>query len=194
MNDWEGRYQRGETGWDRGGASAALTHLLKYLEPGAHIVIPGCGRGHEVVELARQGYRVTAIDVAPSAIAHLQQQLEQADLHAELITGDLFDVRPDQPFDAVYEQTCLCAIAPSQRDAYASWLHQGLSDGGLLFALFMQTGCAGGPPYHCDLLSMRQLFDQSRWHWPDHEPLLVPHKNGRFELAYALRKKVDGNE
>lgn len=189
MNDWEARYQRGETGWDRGAASAALTHLMSYLKPGAHIVIPGCGRGHEVIELARLGYRVTAIDLAPSAIAHLQEQLDKSQLHAELIMGDLFQVQPLQPFDAVYEQTCLCAIDPSQRSAYADWLHQGLSDTGILFALFMQTGFAGGPPYHCDLLAMRQLFDQSRWQWPEQEPLLVPHKNGRFELAYALKKK-----
>lgn len=190
MNDWEARYQRGETGWDRGEASAALPHLLAQLNPGARVLVPGCGRGHEVVALAEQGFHVTAIDIAPSAISHLGEQLQNRGLHAELVRADLFDFRGDSPFDAIYEQTCLCAIYPDQRLAYEQRLHGWLRPGGTLFAMFMQTGCEGGPSFHCDLLVMRGLFDDSRWQWPESEPVFVPYRNGRFELGYSLRKRV----
>jgi hypothetical protein len=69
------------------------------------------------------------------------------------------------------------------------------SDAGLappeLMASLMQTGCAAGPPFHCDLLAMRGLFVDSRWQWPGHEPIFVPHRNGRFELGYCLRQRME---
>jgi len=188
MNHWEQRYQNGETGWDRGIVSPALSQWLEQgvlLRPG-RILIPGCGRGHEVVELARLGFAVTAIDIAPSACMHLEQELAAARVSAEVVCGDLFEYKATSPFDVIYEQTCLCAITPEQRPAYENKLYDWLKPGGVLLALMMQTGHAGGPPFHCDLLSMHQLFSADRWLWQDNEPLFVPHKNGRFELGYVL--------
>ncbi len=186
MNDWEQRYQAGETGWDRAACSPALAQWLENGLSPCRIMIPGCGRGYEVVELARRGFAVTAIDIAPSAIAHLQAALHAADVTAEIISGDLFDYKPDVPFDAIYEQTCLCAIRPNQRGAYEARLFEWLNPGGRLYALFMQTGAEGGPPFHCDLLAMRKLFDASHWQWSEHLPLFVPQRSGRFELGYQL--------
>ncbi len=190
MNDWEARYRAGETGWDRGGPSPALdVFLARGLEP-CRILIPGCGRGHEVVALARRGFDVTAIDIAPSAIRHLRRVLDDAGLVAEIVLGDLFDFAPQAPFDAIYEQTCLCAIRPEQRADYERRLYDWLKPGGRLYALFMQTGAEGGPPFHCDLLAMRRLFADDRWQWPDAEPpVLAPHRGGRFELGYVLVRR-----
>jgi len=187
MNDWEKCYQSGDTGWDRGAASPALDQWFSggVLKP-CRILIPGCGRGHEVVQLARRGFSVTAIDVAPSATRHLERELAVAGLKADVICGDLFEFEAESAFAAVYEQTCLCAIEPEQRVAYEHQLHAWLKPGGVLFALLMQTGQAGGPPFHCDLLAMRQLFSDARWTWPENEPLFVPRRNGRFELGYRL--------
>jgi len=95
-NHWEQRYQQGETGWDRGQPSPALHQWLEQgvLKPG-RILIPGCGRrGHEAVELARRGFEVTAIDIAPSACAHLERELAAAQLGGEVICGDLFEYAP----------------------------------------------------------------------------------------------------
>jgi len=202
MNDWEQRYQKGETGWDRGAASPALSHWLAAelagdlqgdltgeLTEAARILIPGCGRGHEVLALAERGFDVTAIDIAPSAVAHLKQQLIEAQLQAEVILGDLFSYAPEASFDAVYEQTCMCAIQPDQRAAYEQQLYGWLKPGGRLLALFMQTGAEGGPPFHCDVPDMRGLFPVSRWQWPSAEAQKVPHNNGLFELGYALMRR-----
>ncbi|MDX8406848.1 MAG: methyltransferase domain-containing protein [Mariprofundaceae bacterium] len=190
MNDWEQRYQKGETGWDRGASSPAIEHWLSaVLQAPARILIPGCGRGHEVLALAAQGFDVTAIDIAPSAVTHLKQQLAQAQLQAEVILGDLFNYAPETPFDVVYEQTCLCAIRPEQRAAYEKQLYGWLKPGGRLLALFMQTGAEGGPPFHCDVQDMRELFPASRWQWPQAEAQKVPHHNGRFELGYTLMRR-----
>lgn len=192
QQDWESRYRSGETGWDRGTSSPALSAWLKagHLEAHARILVPGCGRGHEVVHLVELGYRVSGLDIAPSAVAHLRQSLVGKGLHAEVLLADLFTYRPASPFDAVYEQTCLCAIQPAQREAYEALLHSWIKPGGTLFALFMQTCAEGGPPFHCDLLAMRRLFPESRWQWPVIEPVFTPHRNGRFELGYALIRRA----
>lgn len=190
MTNWETRYQSGETGWDRGASSPALSVWLKSdgLETGSHILVPGCGRGHEVVHLAELGYQVTGIDIAPSAVRHLQQTLTDKGLKAVVLQADLFEFRPAHAFDAIYEQTCLCAIQPGQRETYEHLLHKWIKPGGTLFALFMQTGAEDGPPFHCDLLAMRRLFPDSRWEWPVIEPVFTPHRNGRFELGYQLKR------
>ncbi|PJA33792.1 MAG: thiopurine S-methyltransferase, partial [Zetaproteobacteria bacterium CG_4_9_14_3_um_filter_53_7] len=90
-----------------------------------------------------------------------------------------------EPFDAIYEQTCLCALQPTQWSDYEQWLYNHLKPGGQLLALFMQTNAEGGPPFHCDVTEMKPLFAASRWLWPDNGDT-VPHPSGRHELAHLL--------
>ncbi len=189
-HEWEARYQKGSTGWDRGDTNPALLHWLESgdLAP-CRILLPGCGRGHEVPHLAHLGFAITAVDFAPSAVAHLQTELENRALAAEVIEADVLHWQADAPFDAVYEQTCLCALPPDSWEAYEAQLYNWLRPGGKLFVLFMQTGADGGPPHHCDLLAMRKLFIDTRWEWPTTTPIISPHNNGRFELGYILRQR-----
>ncbi|RME84072.1 MAG: methyltransferase domain-containing protein [Zetaproteobacteria bacterium] len=186
---WEAKYRAGEDGWDRGGVNPAFEPLVSAagLSPGARVLVPGCGRGYEVVELARRGFEVVAIDLARPAVDALQTRLRELGLDAKVVCGDLFafDARG---FDAVYEQTCLCALPPERWPAYAAWLRERLAPGGKLVALFMQTGEEGGPPFHCDLMAMRKLFAPPEWRWPAAPPVLSPHRHGRFELGYVLER------
>lgn len=190
QDEWENRYQNKQMGWDRGAASPAL---LAWLESGdlqpCRILIPGCGLGHEVVELARRGFEVTAIDIAPSAIRHLQEVLTRESLSANVIFGDLFEYTARQPFDAIYEQTCLCALPPHTLETYEARLYEWLRPGGQVLAMFMQTGKEGGPPFHCDIQAMQVLFSQDRWQWSDAPIDVVDHPSGRHELARVLKRR-----
>ena len=91
---------------------------------------------------------VTAADIAPSAIPSLNEVLQGKRLTAEVIETDILEWKPQQPFVAIYEQTCLCALAPEYWPEYVNRLSQWLQPGGRLFAAFMQTHGEGGPPYH----------------------------------------------
>ena len=195
MPDWEALYQQGDTGWDRGEVSPALRH---YLEAGVFegvksVLVPGCGRGYEVVELAKRGFDVTALDLAPSAITYLQQALKDTGVQAETVCTDMFSYDKPQAFDIVYEQTCLCAIEPAQRQAYADVVYDWLKPSGKLLLNMMQTGEAGGPPFHCDFMEMKALFSSDKWIWQEQPPLMIPRGKGRvsprFELGYVLEKK-----
>ena len=189
---WNRRYTEKKTGWDREGIHPALNNWLQQecLKQGSTIIIPGCGRGHEVIELARQGFVVQAIDFAEEPVQHLQTELASRQLTAQITQQNIFDFQPKSAVDIVYEQTCLCAIPPQQRQAYERTVYQWLRPGGHLFALFAQTEVPAGPPYHCGLAEMRELFPASRWVWPTGEPLEYEHpSNALSELAFQLTRR-----
>ena len=188
---WQGRYEAGTTGWDRGGPSPALEGWLRSgtLVP-CRILVPGCGRGHEVVALARAGFEVTALDYAPAAVAALEGRLREEGLRAEVVEADVFTWTPARPFEAIYEQTCLCALPPERWEEYERSLFSWLVPGGLLVAAFMQTDSPTGPPFACAPDAMRRLFADSRWEWPT-DLVPVPHPMGMIELAGILRRRGD---
>ncbi|OYY94603.1 MAG: thiopurine S-methyltransferase [Hydrogenophilales bacterium 28-61-23] len=192
MSHWEEKYRAKTIPWDRGAASPALPGWLEQgvLASGRdpRVLIPGCGRGHEALELARRGFQVTALDIAPTALEHLAAELDAAGVDAERVCADALSWQPAQPFDAIYEQTCLCALDPAHWAAYERQLFAWLRPGGQLFALFMQTDRPGGPPFHCALSEMRSLFADEHWRWPETAPARVAHPNGWFEFATVLTR------
>jgi SAM-dependent methyltransferase len=191
---WDQRFSGGNTPWDRGETSP---QLHAWLAAGAlapcRILIPGCGAGYEAATLTDAGFDVTALDYSPEAIARTRRLLDAKCLKAAVIEADALVWQPDRPFDAVYEQTCLCAIYPDQWRAYADQLHRWLKPGGRLFALFVQflraeaaQGQIQGPPYHCDINAMRALFPAPIWSWPKPPYPRTSHPRGLAELAVVL--------
>ena len=193
---WQRRFESGDTPWDRGGAGP---QLIAWLDAGAlkpcRIAVPGCGSGWDVVELARRGFDVQGIDLVPAACARAMAALREAGVVGSVVQADVLLYRPAHAFDAVYEQTCLCAIHPTLWSQYEASLHAWLKPGGRLYAMFMQCRGPGeqprpeGPPYHCDLAAMRVLFDDSRWLWPDAPAVMVPHPRGWHELGLILERR-----
>ena len=196
---WQQRFEAGDLPWDRGAPSPQLAAWLAegVLRPGQSVLVPGCGSGHEVVALAAAGCAVTALDYASAAVALTQQRLREAGQQADVHCVDALQWMPDVSCDAVYEQTCLCALHPDQWVAYAAQLHAWLRPGGTLCALFMQArrdsaaqGVVEGPPYHCDINAMRALFRSSHWDWPKPPYAAVPHPRGWAELPVVLTRRA----
>jgi len=137
--------------------------------------------------MAALGFDVTAVDFADTAVQTLQAELQTRNLQAKVIQSDLFEFHPPEAFDAIYEQTCLCAVHPSQWATYHESLVRWLRPGGNLFALFMQTEATQGPPFSCDLDKMQILFRSHHWQWPtEHDR--VDHPMGIYELACVLTR------
>lgn len=189
---WQGRYVEGSTGWDRGGPSPALDAWIRSgaLMP-CRILVPGCGRGHEVIALSQLGFRVTGLDFAPAAVQAACAQLQAEGLEADVIEADIFTFEPAEPFEAIYEQTCLCALAPERWPEYESRLASWLVPGGRLAAAFMQTESSSGPPFACPPDAMRKLFAEDLWEWPA-ELVSVPHPLGLVEFTGILRRRAGG--
>jgi SAM-dependent methyltransferase len=193
---WQERFEKKETGWDRGATSP---QLLAWLESGelkpCRIAVPGCGSGWEVAELVQRGFEVVGIDYTPAAVERTHAHLLSKGLKAEVVQTNVLTYQPSIPFDAIYEQTCLCAIHPDNWVEYSGQLRQWLQSDGSLFAAFMQMprppaleqGMIVGPPYHCDINAMRALFTESHWVWPKPPYAKVMHPIGAHELALQLR-------
>jgi len=192
---WQERFERGDTPWDRGGPSP---QGLAWLDSGrlapCRIIVPGCGSGWEVAELAGRGFDVTGIDLAPAACDRARSLLKAHGLRARIEQADALDWRPGSTVDAVFEQTCLCAMHPSHWRRYARAIEGWIRPGGSLCALFMQRprpsavdeGRIEGPPYHCDIAAMQLLFPPGRWAWPEPPLQKVLHPAGWHELAARL--------
>ena len=194
---WQERFESQRTPWDRGAVNPALAPLLAQgvLPLGARVLVPGCGAGYEVVQLAAQGFRPVAVDYAPAAVGLTRARLAQAGLDAEVIEADLLDWAPSAPVDAIWDQTCLCALHPDLWVAYAQRLASWLAPGGTLMLLAVQIerdgrrdGRIEGPPYHCDINAVRALFPSDRWQWPRPPYPRHAHPAGFAELEVVLER------
>ena len=195
---WQERFDKNEIGWDRGSPSPQLLAWLDsaQMQP-CRIAVPGCGSGWEVAELAKRGFDVTGIDYTAAAVDKTRALLAAQSLKAEVIQADVLSYLPEAQFDAVYEQTCLCAIHPEHWIEYSQQLHRWLRPGGSLWVMYMQMirpaaseeGVIHGPPYHCDINAMRALFSEKLWIWPKPPYAKVVHPNLSHELALRLVRR-----
>lgn len=194
---WRARFAAGQLPWDRGAPSPQLLSWLDRAElTPCRIAVPGCGQGWEVAELARRGFEVTAIDYTEAAVACTQALCAAVGVQAKVVRADVLAYQPAQAFDAVYEQTCLCALHPDHWVAYAIQLGTWVRHGGSLWCLLMQMprpgaaseGLIQGPPYHCDVHAVRALLPEPVWTWPKPPYPQVAHPVGGHELAVQLRR------
>jgi methyl halide transferase len=159
---WENRYQEGTARWDLGHPAPPFVSLLASANaprPGSLIAL-GMGRGHDALLFVERGFAVTGVDFAPSAIAGAQQLAQTKGVSLTALQRDMFELANELAgqFDYVLEHTCFCAIAPTQRSAYAQLAHALLKPGGEFIALFWAHSREGGPPYGTSEAEIRRLF------------------------------------
>lgn len=146
-NYWQQRWEEGQTGWDIGYASPALTEYAKgFKDKEIRILIPGCGNGYEAEELYKAGYKNTfVVDLAHGAFESFKQRFPEFP-EENMILGDFFDLKG--PYDLILEQTFFCALDPSLRRAYAEKMSELLFPGGILAGvLFNEPLFSDHPPF-----------------------------------------------
>jgi len=160
MMDWQERYEVGDMPWDEGDAHPGLVDFIA--ENGAfqgRILVPGCGRGHDVRALSTGSNRVVGLDIAPRAV---EKALEFSRAgREEYLVGDLFNLEEGMRgvFDWVVEHTCFCAIEPAMRTAYVEAVTGALKPGGRLFGIFyLEPAVERKPPYGVTTGELDELF------------------------------------
>lgn len=186
--DWEARFRAERTPWERPSLNPAFVtwRASGALAP-CRIMLPGAGRSGEPLALAREGFDITVVDLSPTAADVQRVRLQAAGLPGAVVQADLLEWQPSEPFDAVYDQTCLCALPPPVLPDYVAQLHRWLLPGGRLFILFMQSEREGGPPFNCPIEAMRRLF-ATGWSWPDQLLERVPHGTQTEEIPAILTR------
>lgn len=147
---WNEIYEREDRpGWDMGKATPLIPELLDLaaglaLKPGPRVAVPGCGYGHDAMDLKSRGFAVEAYDYAPLALERARARYGGAlDWHL----ADWFTVAAE-PFDWIFDHTCFVAIDPRRREEYAARCVSLLKPGGLwLGACFHTVGEQANPPF-----------------------------------------------
>lgn len=161
---WEDKYRRQSDGWELMRAAPPLARWLAAHppQPGIRALVPGCGRGHEALLLAAAGVEVTAVDIAPTAVAETRRLAEAAGLSQRVTAAelDIFDLPEAHQgtYDLVLEHCCFCAIDPARRDEYVAAVARALRPGGELLGLFWCHDYPGGPPYGSTPAEVRDRF------------------------------------
>ncbi|KAI1157421.1 S-adenosyl-L-methionine-dependent methyltransferase [Nemania serpens] len=170
---WEDKF----TPWDRGGPSMALYDLLKENPDGLislpsasapkTALVPGCGRGHDVLLLSSLGYDVYGLDVSSQALEAARDNVGKAladglyKIEGEgdkrgAITWICQDFFAEDwkgvptPFDLIFDYTFFCAMPPPMRPAWASRMRSLLAPGGRLVCLEFPSekkASEPGPPW-----------------------------------------------
>ncbi|MFM8365234.1 MAG: methyltransferase domain-containing protein [Verrucomicrobiota bacterium] len=193
--DWEARYTVGDTPWDKGLPHPALAIWLEKHPLRGRVLVPGCGAGHDVREIARRcGAEVIGMDIAPSAI-------QRARLHTPMdresyVLGDFLagDAGRFGPFDALFEHTCFCAIPPSRRGEYLREAAATLRPGGIFLGVFFgnpENDDPHSPPFRSPAEEVDALFAAAfeRIDSCDN-PSTYPERGGR-EYLRVFRRRAD---
>ncbi|CAI4215195.1 unnamed protein product [Parascedosporium putredinis] len=156
---WETLWTRNLTPWDRAGPSMPLhdlladkSELLGAAAPGNKgrqgrktALVPGCGKGHDVLLLSSWGYDVVGLDLAETA-------LKEARENAEAVKNDEAYKLQDghSKFDLIFDFTFSCALPMPLRPKWAARQAELLGPEGRLVILQFPNGkplSLQGPPW-----------------------------------------------
>ncbi len=140
---FEAIYAGAETGqarppWDHG---AARPQLVAWAEEralaggGREALVVGCGYGADAEYLAQRGYRTTAFDFAPTAIAAARRKHPGSTV--EYVVADVLDL-PDEwqgRFDLVVESLTVQSMPPEQHPSAARAIASLVGPDGTLLVL-----------------------------------------------------------
>jgi SAM-dependent methyltransferase len=111
----------GEFGVQDADVAAGLTRseqemLARFASRDDDVLLIGSGAGRDLVALVADGYRVTAVEPSPRAIAACRRQLEMRGLAADIIEGFIEDVALPRRFDVIiFSGRCYSFIPESRR-------------------------------------------------------------------------------
>jgi len=178
---WHERWARDEIGFHKheyNAHMAAFVHRLG-LAPGAHVLVPLCGKSLDLLWLYEQGYAVTGIEISRKAVeaffAENALPFERSETSGMACYrhGDLavwctdffrFDWSTVPPIDGVYDRASLVALPRGMREDYARTLLRRLPKDApvLLITLDYPQREMNGPPFSVDRAEVERLYAE---HW-----------------------------
>jgi thiopurine S-methyltransferase len=208
---WHTRWREGRTGWHRKEVEPQLARFWPALgiAPGARVLVPLCGKAHDMAWLAALGHPLLGVELSEVACRAFftehglaaEEEVRDGALSLrtdgiELICGDVFALPPAAfaDVDAVYDRAALIALPPPMRAQYASTVYAALPTGcrGLLITLEYPAGSRDGPPFCVREAEVRALLPGWRVDCLGREPLaeddpLRGTGPGHGSVAWSLR-------
>jgi len=174
---WHERWEKGEIGFHQQDFNRHMQAFLSGLGigPGAHILVPLCGKSLDMLWLAQQGYRVTGIELSERAVRdffaenRLAHEIERGPgvisyrgERISILCMDFFTVENTHlpHIDAVFDRASVVALPPEMQPAYAEHM-AGLLDPGtrsLVVTMDYPQEEMRGPPFSVTFDDVRRLF------------------------------------
>jgi len=197
VNGWESIWAAGLQPGQRFDAGRPSQALVKKLDSGdlnvngKKCLVPGCGRGYDVLEFAKRGAsHAYGLELAPTAVTaatiHRDEQMieqHQPVQAASFVQADFFTFgkpdhsNPDSPgnwyWDVGYDYTFLCALQPEQRELWAATWYDLIKEEGRLVCLIfpIDPDRQGGPPFAVTTGLYRNLLENVGFELESLEPV-----------------------
>lgn len=212
---WHDRWQRSEIGFHEGDTNANLKQFWSRLalQPGEQVLVPLCGKSHDMLWLAGEGFKVTGVELSALACEAFfaENKLtpkrfregtfdvwDAGDIR--LLQGNIFDLQQDQIADirGVYDRAALVALPPELRAQYARHLATILPDVArmLLVTIEFDQTKRPGPPFSIGEADVRALYEPSftiemlNTDDPNAANSPTGRKPARDERAFRIRRRA----
>ena len=126
---WEDRYAESDRIWS-GNPNPRMVEIVSDLTPGLALDL-GCGEGGDAVWLARQGWQVTAVDIAENALQRAKELAGDLAAQIHFERHDLMKTFPAGEFDLVSAQF-LHSPVPWEREVLLRRAASAVAPGGTL--------------------------------------------------------------
>jgi 2-polyprenyl-3-methyl-5-hydroxy-6-metoxy-1,4-benzoquinol methylase len=100
---------------------------------GQTALVVACGLGDDAEEVSRRGFRVTAFDLVPAAIAHCRARFPDTAVDYQVADVFRLPAQWSQAFDLVVEVRTLQSLPVADRDAAAASIAGAVAPGGRVF-------------------------------------------------------------
>lgn len=184
---WLERWRTGQIGFHEGRPNAALVACWERVGAGRRVLVPLCGKSHDLDWLAARGHEVVGVELAVEAI---QAFFDERGLRSEregsawrhgpitLVQGDFFEV--EVAFDAFFDRAALIAVDPARRPDYAARLR---GYPGLIVTMDYPQSERQGPPWSVAEAEVRALFGAVERVWD--QDLLTEERYRSWGLSRA---------
>jgi len=121
MERWDSAYHGGRRpGWDIGRPASELKKVVEsgIVKPGRAVVL-GCGTGTNAIYLAGQGFDVTGIDIAPTALTRAKAKAEKAGVKVRWMVVDVLNLPENlEPVDFIFDRGCYHGVRRGNAAGY----------------------------------------------------------------------------
>lgn len=169
---WMQAWHEGRIGFHRGEYHPALLEYFPLLEAQTEqsILVPLCGKSHDLTWLSHQGLYVRGVEICKQAVEEYFkdndittfQKSDNTYTHQNLTleVGDFLKHENPNNYDFIYDRAAIVALPPEMRIKYAKkWLEL-LKSGGkaILIAFEYDQAKVQGPPFSVPTKEIEALF------------------------------------
>ncbi len=117
---YDDRYKSKSQYWDFKPSSMAIKilELLPPVNKSFKVLEIGCGEGGTSVFLARNGYEVTAFDLAETGVHKTLQNAEKCHTSLKAFVADINEFLPDENYDVIFSSGTLQYLLPDKRKKF----------------------------------------------------------------------------